>query len=207
MAFYQMLTSKDSQLDNKEKEQLKSAVYVSTGGNPSYGQMDGLIKNAPNATFHLGFDNDKAGRQFEKTFRDIASKVENRDIKIIREEPSEGYKDFNDELLGKDQHSLVDLIETAFDDESGIDLTVEELDEVEENEKEKQRKRIAEGSQLFCWNYCNDYYVKSILDDNDILRIIEEASFEKDGQENKVSNIFDKFGNSGIMIYQKLEKE
>ena len=78
---------------------------------------------------------------------------------------------------------------------------------VEENEKEKQRKSIAEGSQLFCWNYCNDYYVKSILDDNDILRIIEEASFEKDGQENKVSNIFDKFGKSGIMIYQKLEKE
>ena len=78
---------------------------------------------------------------------------------------------------------------------------------LEENEKEKQRKRIAEGSQLFCWNYCNDYYVKSILDDNDILRIIEESSFEKDGQENKVSNIFDKFGNSGIMIYQKLEKE
>lgn len=137
MAFYQMLTSKESQLDNKEKEQLKSAVYVSTGGNPSYGQMDGLIKNAPNATFHLGFDNDMAGRQFEKNFRDIASKVENRDIKIIREEPSEVYKDFNDELLGKDQHSLVDLIETAFDDESGIDLTVEELDEVEENEKEK----------------------------------------------------------------------
>ena len=58
-------------------------------------------------------------------------------VKIIREEPSEGYKDFNDELLGKDQHSLVDLIETAFDDESGVDLTVEELDEVEENEKEK----------------------------------------------------------------------
>lgn len=77
---------------------------------------------------------------------------------------------------------------------------------LEENEKEKQRKRIAEGSQLF-WNYRNDYYVKSILDDNDILRIIEEASFEKDGQENQVSSIFDKFGKSGIMIYQKLEKE
>ena len=137
MAFYQMLTSKDSQLDNREKEQLKSAVYVSTGGNPSYGQMDGLIKNAPNATFHLGFDNDLAGRQFEKNFRDIASKVENREVKIIREEPSEGYKDFNDELLGKNQHSLVDLIETVFDDESCVDLTVEELDEVEENEKEK----------------------------------------------------------------------
>ena len=236
MAFYQMLTCKDSNLDQQSKDELKSAVYVSTGGNPSYSQMTGIIKNAPNATFHLGFDNDMAGRQFEKNFRDIAYKQslvhpnnvpsdlrpfietfkgeitstdtlcrideeqsyelpkdlqavynkyasardeameahyspflckedkedaaykmdeafktfktalferlnikEGQDlgIKIVREEPSEGYKDFNDELLGKDQHSLVDLIETAFDDESGIDLTVEELDEVEENEKEK----------------------------------------------------------------------
>lgn len=140
MAFYQMLTGKDSNLDQQSKNEVKSAVYVSTGGNPSYGQMAGLIKNAPNATFHLGFDNDVAGKQFEKNFCDIAAKLsekEGREIKIVREEPSEGYKDFNDELLGKNQHSLVDLIETAFDDESGIDLTVEELDEVEENEKEK----------------------------------------------------------------------
>lgn len=140
MAFYQMLTGKDSNLDQQSKNEVKSAVYVSTGGNPSYGQMAGLIKNAPNATFHLGFDNDVAGKQFENNFRYIATKLsekEGREIKIVREEPSEGYKDFNDELLGKNQHSLVDLIETAFDDESGIDLTVEELDEVEENEKEK----------------------------------------------------------------------
>lgn len=237
MAFYQILTSKDSNLDHQSKNELRSAVYVSTGGNPSYGQMDGLIKGAPKATFHIGFDNDIAGKQFEKNFRDIAyksspvypsnvssdmrpfiesfkdrikstdeltkiddaqydllpkdlkdlylkydtakedtleahyspllckedkediankmyeafttfktalfEKLEIKDgqdlggVKIIREEPSEGYKDFNDELLGKDQHSLVDLIETAFDDESGVDLTVEELDEVEENEKEK----------------------------------------------------------------------
>ena len=74
MAFYQMLTCKDSNLDQQSKDELKSAVYVSTGGNPSYGQMQGLIKNAPNATFHLGFDNDMAGRQFEKNFRDIAYK-------------------------------------------------------------------------------------------------------------------------------------
>ena len=49
--------------------------------------------------------------------------------------------------------------------------------------------------------------MKSILDDIDILRILEEDSFEKDGQENKVSSIFDEFGKSGILICQKLEKE
>ena len=75
---------------------------------------------------------------------------------------------------------------------------------LEEKEKDSQRKRREEGS-LF-WNYRNSFYVKSILDDNDILRIIEEDSFEKDGQENKVSSIFDEFGKSGILICQKLEK-
>lgn len=76
---------------------------------------------------------------------------------------------------------------------------------LEEKETESQRKRREEGS-LF-WNYHNSFYVKSILNDNDILRIIEKGSSEKDGQENKVSSIFDEFGKSGLMICQKLEKE
>ena len=76
---------------------------------------------------------------------------------------------------------------------------------LEENEKEKQRKRIAEGSQLF-WNYCNDYYVKPILNDNDILGIIEKDSSGKDGQGDKVSSIFDEIEKSGATVCQKLEK-
>lgn len=74
MAFYQILTSNESQLDQKDKASLKSSVYVSTGGSPTYGQISGLIKSAPHAAFHLGFDNDMAGQQFEKNFRDIAFK-------------------------------------------------------------------------------------------------------------------------------------
>ena len=53
---------------------MKAAVYVSTGGNPSYGQIQGLLKAAPQATFHLGFDRDIAGRQFVANFIDIANK-------------------------------------------------------------------------------------------------------------------------------------
>ena len=87
-------------------------------------------------------------------------------------------------------------------DKEVADLCVKFL---EEKEKDSQRKRREEGS-LF-WKYRNSFYVKSILDDNDILRIIEEDSFEKDGQENKISSIFDEFGKSGILICQKLEKE
>lgn len=77
---------------------------------------------------------------------------------------------------------------------------------LEEKETESQRKRREEGS-LF-WNYHDSFYVKSILNDNDILKIIEKDSFEKDGQGNKeISSIFDEFGKSGLMICQKLEKE
>lgn len=76
---------------------------------------------------------------------------------------------------------------------------------LEEKETESQRKRREEGS-LF-WNYHNSFYVKSILNDNDILRIIEKDSSEKDGQGNKVSSIFDEFEKIGTTICQKLEKE
>ena len=101
--------------------------------------MQGLINSAPSATFHLCFDNDMAGRQFDKNFRAIASKLsekEGRDIKIVREEPSEGYKDFNDELLGKKQHSFNNHVAPSFDDENEVRHTVGKTHELEENENE-----------------------------------------------------------------------
>lgn len=231
MAFYQLQMRKESGLDQRGRQDLKAGVYVSTGGNPSYGQIQGLLKAAPQATFHLGFDKDVAGKQFVANFEDIASKqspvapgnvpadmrdfmesfdkqpktikellsfndenysllphelkqlylvydsakeealeyhyspflckedkqeaadkmnkafkdfknallqklnlYEDQDltpVKIIREEPSEGYKDFNDELLDKKQFSMTDVVETAFD-ENGVDLTFERQEENEE---------------------------------------------------------------------------
>lgn len=231
MAFYQLQMRKESGLDQRGRQDLKAGVYVSTGGNPSYGQIQGLLKAAPQATFHLGFDKDVAGKQFVANFEDIASKQspvapgnvpagmrefmesfdkqpktikellsfndenysllphelkqlylvydsakeealeyhyspflckedkqeaadkmnkafkdfkdallqklnlhEDQDLapmKIIREEPSEGYKDFNDELLDKKQFSMTDVVETAFD-ENGVDLTFERQEENEE---------------------------------------------------------------------------
>ena len=139
MAFFQILTGQDSKLDMQDKETLKSAVYVSTGGNPSYGQMQGIINSAPSAAFHLCFDNDIAGKQFEKNFRDIASKLSEKDgrnIHIIREVPLEGYKDFNDQLLGKKQHPPNDQTEIRLDDENGSDKTVGNTHKIEEHENE-----------------------------------------------------------------------
>ena len=231
LAFYQLQMKQDSGLDYQGRRELKSAVYVSTGGNPSYGQMQGLIQHAPNATFHLAFDNDMAGKQFVTNFEMVANSlspiasgkvpsemqpfIENftnplnttqdllaiddeqydalpkslrelyikydsakeealeyhyspflcqedkqeaadkmnrafqdfktalfeklhvedgqnlQPVKTIRETPTEGYKDFNDELLDKKQYALTDVVETAFDDD-GMDLTVERQEENEE---------------------------------------------------------------------------
>ena len=239
MAFYQLRMQKDSGLDYNARQNLKSAVFVSTGGNPSYGQIQGLVKAAPGATFHLGFDNDLAGKQFVFNFESIVQKMNplhpesvSSDMKgfiesfkegitstkelldidddryaelpevlqklylaydtarneaweyhyspflckedkqeaaermnkayqefkqvlfqklhvqdgqdlnpigIVRELPSEGYKDFNDELLEKKQYSMTDVVETAFD-ENSVSLT-EEIEEENEETKKSGLKR------------------------------------------------------------------
>ena len=64
MAYYQ--------LHRDEDKDLRKDVFVSTGGNPTRGQMQGLLRTAPVAVFHLCFDNDVAGRQFAENFMAVA---------------------------------------------------------------------------------------------------------------------------------------
>lgn len=66
MAYYQLRRGED--------KDLRRAVFVSTGGTPTVGQMKGLIQNASSAAFHLCFDNDSAGRQFVDNFKSILAK-------------------------------------------------------------------------------------------------------------------------------------
>ena len=67
MAYWQLHRSTD--------KELKKAVFVSTGGNPTRGQMQGLIRTAPGAAFHLCFDNDEAGKQFTANFMTVAKEM------------------------------------------------------------------------------------------------------------------------------------
>ena len=67
MAYWQLHRSSD--------RELRKAVFVSTGGNPTRGQMRGLIRTAPGAAFHLCFDNDEAGRQFTANFMTVAKEM------------------------------------------------------------------------------------------------------------------------------------
>lgn len=99
MAFYQMLSGKESNLDAKDKKELSHGVFASTGGNPSARQLEGLMRTAKDATFHIGFDMDEAGKEFVEQFKALAERENIPSNRIVREEPSEGYKDFNEELL------------------------------------------------------------------------------------------------------------
>lgn len=67
MAYWQLHRSTD--------KELRKAVFVSTGGNPTRGQMQGLIRTAPRAAFHLCFDNDEAGKQFTANFMTVAKEM------------------------------------------------------------------------------------------------------------------------------------
>ena len=65
MAYYQL---------HKDKPDVKYGVFLSSGGNPTYRQFEGVIKEAKNAVHHLCFDNDLAGKQFVENFKDISQK-------------------------------------------------------------------------------------------------------------------------------------
>ena len=89
MAFYQILMGKGSNLDAEAKTELAHGVFASTGGNPSSRQLEG----------HIGFDMDEAGQKFAEQFKTLAEKENVPTGRIVREETTPGYKDFNEELL------------------------------------------------------------------------------------------------------------
>ena len=197
MAYYQLHRHWD--------RDLKKSVFVSTGGNPTIGQMEGLLETT-NASFHLCFDNDTAGRQFaenfmkvarearpfsdvakayrdtpgkigldhekeeaffrlpdnlklkyfeaeeltedlregylcpedkeelrariKEAFRDFDAAVDSCILSIVRELPGERYKDFNDELLGKEMTERKAM---------GCDLDGDGAIETEESHEERHR--------------------------------------------------------------------
>lgn len=60
MAYYQ--------LHAKDNPNLRYAAFVSSGGNLTVGQVRGMLSVTQGAVHHLGFDNDRAGKEFVSTF-------------------------------------------------------------------------------------------------------------------------------------------
>lgn len=83
----------------------ENAIFVSTGGTPTDGQMRNMLQATPEAHHFLCFDNDKAGREFCAHFHRFAESIgipaENvKDFPLL---PS--YKDWNDALQGKTNYT------------------------------------------------------------------------------------------------------
>lgn len=107
MAFYQLHAWKN--------EEMRHAVYLSTGGNPTVMQFRGVIKEAPQACHHLCFDNDMAGRQFTENFYTELRHVRERMPKVC-----EDMKDYMaslrnpNDLLSGDEYRLPDDLQEAY---------------------------------------------------------------------------------------------
>ena len=107
MAYYQ--------LHARGNDDMKEAVYLSTGGNPTVMQFRGVIKEAPQACHHLCFDNDMAGRLFAENFLTELRHVRERLPKV-----GEDMKDYMaslrnpDDLLSGDEYRLPKDLQDAY---------------------------------------------------------------------------------------------
>lgn len=107
MAYYQ--------LHARGNDDMKEAVYLSTGGNPTVMQFRGVIKEAPQACHHLCFDNDMTGRQFAENFLTELRHVRERLPKV-----GEDMKDYMaslrnpDDLLSGDEYRLPKDLQDAY---------------------------------------------------------------------------------------------
>lgn len=86
MAYYQL---------HRDKKGIGDAVFVSTSGNPSNGQFDGMAKETASAQHILCFDADEAGEKFARAFY-----TRHPELNIVREYPEGQYKDWNEVLMG-----------------------------------------------------------------------------------------------------------
>ncbi len=138
MAYYQLHRDRD--------KDLRKAVFVSTGGNPTRGQMKGLI-HATGATFHLCFDNDPAGRQFAENFMCVVKeeKPHSEAARAYRETP--GFIELDHEK----ESAFFKLPDEVKDQYKKVDDLREDLREgyLCQEDKDELRAQIAHGFRVF----------------------------------------------------------
>lgn len=97
MAFYQL----NERTFEVQPGLAEHALFVSTGGTPTDGQMRHMLKATPNANHFLCFDNDKAGREFCAHFHSFAESIGIPKENVMDFFLHPRYKDWNDALQDK----------------------------------------------------------------------------------------------------------
>lgn len=97
MAFYQF----NERAFDEHPGLAENALYVSTGGTPTDGQMRNMLKVTPEAHHFLCFDNDKAGREFCAHFHRYAESMGIPKENVMDFPLLPCYKDWNDALQDK----------------------------------------------------------------------------------------------------------
>ena len=124
------------QIKHDTDKSLSDAVFLSTGGSPTMGQFQGVLREAKNAVHVLCFDNDKAGETYVRRFREEAVKECLEKRQHSRECPDSDYKDWNDQLLERTRyHQDEELVVEV--DADGNQTVHEEEEAVEEKRREE----------------------------------------------------------------------
>jgi hypothetical protein len=112
MAYYQIAKSTSGREAAMPRDRLGNAVFASTGGHPSETQIRRVLEQTPSATQHLCFDNDRAGQSFTETFKAIHQEMGLDAAHLRVEIPAAGYKDWNDQVMGKLMPEATEKIES-----------------------------------------------------------------------------------------------
>ena len=129
MAFYQILMGKGSNLDAEAKTELAHGVFASTGGNPSTRQLEGLLRTAKEATFHIGFDMDEAGQKFAEQFKfneELLAIIERQSNPLAKDNVKDELKDYVDSFR-KHPDDIPTVKEVLHPNDSQIDLLPKSL--------------------------------------------------------------------------------
>ena len=134
------------QLHRDGDRDLRKAVFVSTGGNPTRGQMKGLI-HATGAAFHLCFDNDPAGRQFTENFMNVVKeeKPDSEAAMVYRDTPG------HIEIDHEKESAFFKLPKEVKDQYYKVEALREDLREgyLCQEDKDELRAQIAQGFRVF----------------------------------------------------------
>lgn len=154
MAFYQLLTGPKSNLSADDKKDIANAVFISTGGNPTVMQFRGVLKEAQNASHHLGFDNDMAGKQYVVNFETELRRLR-EDMPKVGEDMKQfmdSLKKPNDWLSGTPEYlpdELYDAYSAFFDASDELDSMKSSRPPYHPDDIKEQQAKVVELHHVF----------------------------------------------------------